>query len=345
MHAVRLAGSWAPAAAPGWAGSLELHTFSMHVAIWPYRSVSQVVMNHVKAAVLLIGLAVPAPWLVVASSGGGLVCAPPIPHTTQCYRNSHPLGSWHYTTMADCCAACSNTTGCTTWVHKGKKCLLLPATAKPSKTTGCESGTSVPSPKPPGPPPPPPSPPGPKPPRPGPATDPLNPKLPPNRWGPYTGRKSELAPEYGFVSGFDVGCGWGDVEAVQGHFNFSVCEAAVQQALAQNKYISLGPGTGSSAPLHWMEKAGVPIVKVCFKDKNTTCPAEDIRTYPYYFASAYFPLWRKYMQALHDWVKQLPKNKQGLRPIQSMQVKLGSTGDITPWVRAARVFVCPSTAY
>ena len=112
-------------------------------------------MNHLKAAVLLIGLAVPVPWLVVAaaaSSGGGLICAPPIPHTTQCYRNSHQLGSRHYTTMADCCTACSNTTGCTTWVRKGKKCLLLPATAKPSKTTGCESGTSVPSPKPPGPP-------------------------------------------------------------------------------------------------------------------------------------------------------------------------------------------------
>eukprot|EP01049_Picozoa_sp_SAG25_P022062 SAG25_NODE_8558_length_416_cov_0.646688_1_plen_75_part_01 len=70
-----------------------------------------------------------------------------------------------------------------------------------------------------------------------------------------------------------------------------------------------------------MEKAGVPIVKVCFKGKSTPCPESNIREYPYYFAPAYFRLWKKYMQALHDWMKGLPKNTQGLRPIQSVQAR------------------------
>ena len=194
--------------------------------------------------------------------------------------------------------------------------MLLPGWAKPKKNTDCISGTSV-APAPAPPPPPTPA-----------AHDPLNPMLPPNRWGPYVGRKAQLAPEYGFVSGFDHGCGWPEIETVRGRFNFSDCESAVQEALAQNKYVIIGAGTGV---LPWMEEAGVPIVRVCFKEKDATCAPDDIREYPFYLSRAYLPLWRRFQQALHDWVKQLPRNAQGFSPVQAIQVKLGSTGDITPW--------------
>ena len=48
-----------------------------------------------------------------------------------------------------------------------------------------------------------------------------------------------------------AGCGWGKVEAVQGHFNFSDCETAALNAIKQNKYLSISAATGSSAPLQW----------------------------------------------------------------------------------------------
>jgi hypothetical protein len=41
--------------------------------------------------------------------------------------------------------------------------------------------------------------------------------------------------------------------------------------------------------------------------------------------------WKRYQQALHDWVKTLPKSSEGFSPVQSIQVALGSTGDVTPW--------------
>jgi hypothetical protein len=144
------------------------------------------------------------------------------------------------------------------------------------------------------------------------------------------------SPEYSFVSGYGVGCDWGIVEAVQGHFNFSVCEATVRSALRENKYVVLNPQTGAAAPLHWLEGAGVPLVRVCFKldqkhpGKNCTPELAD-HSYPYYLAPAYLELWMRYQQALADWLGSLPKNQQGFRPVQSVQVSLGSTGDITPW--------------
>jgi hypothetical protein len=133
-----------------------------------------------------------------------------------------------------------------------------------------------------------------------------------------------------------MGCDWGVVEAVQGTFNFSACESVVQAALKANMYTVLNPSTGPAAPLGWLAKAGVPTVRVCFKisqknpGQNCTPELAD-RTYPYYLAPAYLPLWTKFQRALHDWLKQLPKNKQGYRPVQSVQVSLGSTGDVTPW--------------
>ncbi len=303
-------------------------------------------MNLLKAAVLLSGLIITV-LASLAAATSRLVCTPPIPHTTQCYSGrTGSLGWREWRGIADCCEACQNITApvaCAVWVNKredeGGKCILLSASARPRSGTNCTSGSSLPPT--PTPHPSPPHPPSPSPPSPSPspspaARDPLNPKLPPNRWGPFVGRKSELAPEYSFVSGLGVGCDWGLVEAVQGHFNFSACEAVVQAALEQDKYIVLNPSTGADAPLGWLAKAGVPTVRVCFKldqkEPGQKCTPELAdHTYPHYMAPAYLPLWTKYQQALHDWLKQLPKNKQGYRPVQTVQVSLGSTGDVTPW--------------
>ena len=132
---------------------------------------------------------------------------------------------------------------------------------------------------------------------------------------------SELAPEYGFVSGLGLDCSWGMVEEIQGHFNFSVCQAQVDAALRQDKYVVLNPQTGAESPLHWLAEAGVPTVKVCFKlnqkDPEAKCTPELAdHSYPYYLAPAYVALWRRYQQALHDWLQKLPKNRQGFRPVQ-----------------------------
>jgi hypothetical protein len=91
----------------------------------------------------------------------------------------------------------------------------------------------------------------------------------------------------------------------------------------------VNPATGPAAPMEWLAKAGVPTVAVCFKVQNTSCPKKDVRDYPYYLAENYFSYWRRYHQALHDMVKALPE-ELAVR-VQSMQVALGSTGDITPW--------------
>ena len=110
-------------------------------------------------------------------------------------------------------------------------------------------------------------------------------------------------------------------------------QAMVRQAVTNGQYVVLNPSTGPDAPLGWLSEAGVPNVSVCFKPpKNQTCTKDKAdRTYPYYLAPAYYPLWRRYHQALHDWVAGLDKNKDGFRPVQTIQVSLGSTGDITPW--------------
>ena len=151
-------------------------------------------MNLLKAAILLLFGAMtlvqtPLAGAAASSSGGGLVCTPPTPHTTQCYSGSGSLGRRNWRGTADCCEACQNITApvsCAVWVHKSDKCILLPASARPRSGTNCTSGSSLPAPSP----------------SPSPAAhDPLNPKLPPNRWGPFVGRKAELAPEYSFVSG------------------------------------------------------------------------------------------------------------------------------------------------
>lgn len=245
----------------------------------------------------------------------GVVCSAPIPHSTRCYGGEGALSTHAWEGMPECCAACANLSepvACATWVQKSGKCMLLSAKNAPKSNTDCLSGTSLP---------PPPAPAG---------DDPLNPKLPPNRWGPYIGREASVAPEYGFISGFMTGCSWGAVEPVQGQFNFSTCDAVVRSAIAEDKLLSISAATGSAAPLHWLAGAGVPTVRVCFKEKNCTAPNAD-HEYPYYLAPAYFPLWRQYQQALHDWLQQLPLTKQGVRPVESVEVQLGSTGDVTPW--------------
>ena len=257
---------------------------------------------------------------IIMPSSEAVVCTAPIPHTSQCYAGSGSLGGHKWKDEADCCDACANMTSpvpCAIWMHKGGRCLLLAATAHQRSGTDCFSGTSLsPAPSP----------------GPHPGNDPANPPLLPNRWGPFVARKSELAPEYPFVSGFALDCGWAVVEAEQGKFNFSACENEVQSAIKQHKYIVLNPTTGANAPLDWLAKVGVPTVKVCFKIKNKKCTHKLAdHSYPYYLAPAYLPLWRKYQQALHDWLKNLPTNEHGLRPVQSVQVSLGSTGDITPW--------------
>ena len=276
------------------------------------------------ACLCLCAAALSAATAAHSGSGGGVVCSAPIPHTTKCYGGEGASSTHSWRGMGECCAACANVTDCATWVHKKNRCLLLNAKAKPKKNNDCQSGSSLPGPLPP----PSPSPtPGPGPPA---GHDPLNPKLPPNRWGPYIGRKAELVPEYGFVSGFMGGCGWGAVEAVRGQFNFSACEAVIDRALEANKFVSLSAPTGSAAPVHWLAEVGVPTVKVCFKEKNCTAARAD-HEYPYYLAPAYFSHWQRYQQAFHDWLKQLPMNKQGFRPVESIEVSIGSTGDITPW--------------
>lgn len=168
--------------------------------------------------------------------------------------------------------------------------------------------------------------------KPTPGPSPLNPKLPPNRYGPFVGRGQGLVGEYSFLSGFSLDCAWADVESVEGQFNFSSCEKVVKEALAQNKYVLINPLTGHAAPLSWLAEKGIPTVEVCFHEKdNSTCPKEQIWTYPYYLADNYVKYWKRYQQALHDWVKSLPKNSEGSNPVQSIQVSMGSTGDITPW--------------
>jgi len=237
-------------------------------------------------------LLVLAPAHAAAAAAAGVVCTSPIPHTTQCYAGTGSLGGHKWSWVADCCAACANLTSatstaavpCAIWIKKRDRCLLLAATAKPRSGAGCISGTSLP------PHPTPPPAPGPPAPAPSPAArDPLNPPLPPNRWGPYVGRKSELAPEYGFVSGLGLDCSWGMVEEIQGHFNFSVCQAQVDAALRQDKYVVLNPQTGAESPLHWLAQAGVPTVKVCFKlnqkDPEAKCTPELAdHSYPYHSA-------------------------------------------------------------
>jgi len=163
---------------------------------------------------------------------------------------------------------------------------------------------------------------------------PVSPKVPvqpPNRWGPFAGRKTELAPEYSFISGFGLQCAWGVVEQTRGSFNFSACEALVDIARENGNYVVLNPETGEAAPQDWLQKEDdVPSVEVCFKpDKKGKC--EYTRNYPYYLAPNYVVRWRLYMKALHDWIAGLKPNAEGIPVVQSVQVSLGSTGDITPW--------------
>ena len=97
-------------------------------------------------------------------------------------------------------------------------------------------------------------------------------------------------------------------------------------------YLMVQPATGPSAPMTWLPSAGVPTVDVCFKPstKNAShCDPSDVRQYPYYFAPAYYALWRAYHQALHDWLVSLPRSLR--QRVQTVQVSLGSTGDITGW--------------
>jgi hypothetical protein len=150
------------------------------------------------------------------------------------------------------------------------------------------------------------------------------------------GRNLDLVPEYPFISGLTMECSWGMVEQVQGHFNFSACEDVVRQAINTSTYVLINPQTGHDAPLEWLPSAGVPTVRVCFKLKQNNpgkkCTEELAHaTYPYYLAPNYFPLWKKYHRALHDWIAALPKNAEGYRSVQAVQVSAGSTGDITPW--------------
>jgi hypothetical protein len=83
--------------------------------------------------------------------------------------------------------------------------------------------------------------------------------------------------------------------------------------------------------MNWLPAAGIPNVSVCFKPSNKTakCPESDVRIYPYYLADNYDGLWRRYQQKLHDFVKSLPTELA--QRVQTVQVSLGSTGDITPW--------------
>ena len=107
---------------------------------------------------------------------------------------------------------------------------------------------------------------------------PILPHLVPNRFGPYVkeiqadmskgehdrlsarlltdvclSNRQRFVAEYPFVSGYGSGaCYWGKVEPANGHFNFSLCRAAIEGAHAAGKNVLINPQTGSEAPTSWL---------------------------------------------------------------------------------------------
>lgn len=163
-------------------------------------------------------------------------------------------------------------------------------------------------------------------------TSPDLPQLPHNKFGNYgVDMAADKLIEYPFMSGFESeGCNWHNVEPENNRFNWTACLNTINIALETDTYMLLFPQTGKAAPVDWLNDVGVDKVTVCMQGrvKNGKCvdqkKGQKVEYFPNYMAPNYFYYWRRYQQALHDFIQALPVEKA--QRVSSVQVMLSGGG-------------------
>ncbi|MCX6309191.1 MAG: T9SS C-terminal target domain-containing protein [Bacteroidia bacterium] len=132
-------------------------------------------------------------------------------------------------------------------------------------------------------------------------------------------RGSSFDPkEYPYLKGIAYNEKWSDIERLQGVFNWSSLDKAMETAVSRNQFIFLSLGVGPDAP-EWIYTQGVPSV-YCNDQIHDSWPV-----YPFYPSQAYKTFFQRLITEFGKHIHSYPKEKQ--ERIVFIQVKTGCTGD------------------
>ena len=114
---------------------------------------------------------------------------------------------------------------------------------------------------------------------------------------------------------------WALIQPQPGQFNFTQFDSDLNASAAQNLTFAFTVMTGQAAP-EWLYDHGVPKVIVNFTGQGLV-------VFPYYLSPQYEELFKAMISTVYDHVNRLSDTLKSA--LGSLDVVLGSTGDVTPW--------------